>query len=527
MTTKLARTLLWLLLAVFVTPAYADEMQDLENLRSTTLNLIRLLVREGILTQDKADALIKEAEKRTPPSPGVAAAPGTIKSVANAESKPVVRVPYVPETVKQEIREQIKQEVLAQAKTERWGDPGSVPEWIDRITLDGDLRLRLQKDIFQSDNVPAINLQAINGTNIVNTTDDRERLRARARLGVQAKVTDWLSAGMRITTGSGTDPLSTNQTLGNTFNKYSVFLDRAYLRAEPWEWLTVSGGRIPNPFFGTDLVWNENLNFEGAAASIVPKFGDTLSGFMTVGAFPLQEIEPSQAPVTRASSKWLYGAQLGFEARAIDSTALKLGVGFYDYRKVEGISNPDATSTVYDLTVPQFRQKGNSLFQIGGATVNPLTGATPYALASKFKNLNLTGALDLARFDPLHIILSADYVKNMGFDSGEIFNRTGQTIKARTTGYQAKVTFGVPRLQKRHDWQAYFSYKYLERDAVLDAFTDSDFHLGGTDAKGYVIGANYGLDKNAWLAVRWMSSTQIDGLPLAIDVLQLDFNARF
>ncbi len=521
MSSKLARFCLWLTLAAFIAPAAADEKQDLENLRSTTLNLIRLLVREGIITQDKADALIKEAEKKTAPAPAAApaAAPGAA-TATSPEGKPVVRVPYVPEVVKQEIREEIKQEVLAQAKAERWGDPGSLPEWLDRITLDGDLRLRFQKDIFQSDNVPAAFLQASGISNIVNTTEDRERYRLRGRIGLQAKVTDWLSAGFRLTTGNGTDPLSTNQTLGNTFNKYSVFLDRAYLQAEPWEWLTITGGRIPNPWFGTDLVWNEYLNFEGGAVSFIPKFNDRLTGFLTLGAFPLQEIEPSQAPVTRAASKWLYGAQTGFEWRAVDSSVLKVGVGLYDYKNVEGIPNPDAFSTVYDLTAPQFRQKGNSLFQLGG--LNNL-----FALASRFNELNVTGALDFAHFDPLHIILSGDYVKNIGFDTGGIFNRTGQIIDARTTGYQAKVTFGAPRLQKRNDWQAFIAYKYLERDAVLDAFTDADFHLGGTDAKGYIIGANYGLDKNAWVTLRWLSSTQIDGPPLAIDVLQLDFNARF
>ena len=31
---------------------------------------------------------------------------------------------------------------------------------------------------------------------------------------------------------------------------------------------------------------------------------------------------------------------------------------------------------------------------------------------------------------------------------------------------------------------------YAAADAVLDAFTDSDFHLGGTDAKGYYLGGN-------------------------------------
>ena len=72
-----------------------------------------------------------------------------------------------------------------------------------------------------------------------------------------------------------------------------------------------------------------------------------------------------------------------------------------------------------------------------------------------------------------------------------------------------------------------FDYRYLQRDAVLDAFTDSDFHLGGTDTQGYRITGLYGLTKNLWMRARWMSATEIDGPPLSIDVLQVDLNAKF
>ena len=71
------------------------------------------------------------------------------------------------------------------------------------------------------------------------------------------------------------------------------------------------------------------------------------------------------------------------------------------------------------------------------------------------------------------------------------------------------------------------AYKRLEADSVLDAFTDSNFHLGGTDAKGWLIGGNYAIDKNAWVSARYFSADTITGLPLSIDVLLLDFIAKF
>jgi hypothetical protein len=72
-----------------------------------------------------------------------------------------------------------------------------------------------------------------------------------------------------------------------------------------------------------------------------------------------------------------------------------------------------------------------------------------------------------------------------------------------------------------------FGYRYVERDAVLDAFTDSDFHLGGTDAKGYYIGADYAFTPRVFARLRYLSANEIDGAPLGIDVVQLDLNAAF
>ena len=43
------------------TIAHADERESLEQLKATTTNLIDLLVQEGVLNKDKADAIVKKA----------------------------------------------------------------------------------------------------------------------------------------------------------------------------------------------------------------------------------------------------------------------------------------------------------------------------------------------------------------------------------------------------------------------------------------------------------------------------------
>jgi hypothetical protein len=67
----------------------------------------------------------------------------------------------------------------------------------------------------------------------------------------------------------------------------------------------------------------------------------------------------------------------------------------------------------------------------------------------------------------------------------------------------------------------------LQRDAVLDGFTDSDFRLGGTDVQGYFIGADYVVNPRIQARLRYLSGNEIDGPPLGIDTVQLDLNASF
>lgn len=502
-----------LVLALAAPASWAGEREDLETIKQTTLNLINMLVDQGVLSREKADALVLQAEKTA------------VEKVAQQKKADagVVRVPYVPETVKREMREQIKQEVLAQAKGERWGDPGALPGWLGRISWEGDFRLRAQRDSYPPGNADPLQQDFWNGLapgTTGNTTEERNRLRLRARLGMQAKVSDSVTAGVRLATGSSTDPVSTNQTLGNTAQKYPVWVDRAYLKLDPYNWLSISGGRIANPWFGTDLVWDKDLNFEGAAATLRPKFSDTYTGFLTMGAFPLQDIAPNVTE--KSANKWLYGAQGGLEWKGYSGSSAKVGLALYDYKHVEGIPDTAVGLLDFDSTKPQSRQKGNSWFQT--ATDSPAS----YKLASKFREVNLTASVDVATFDPVHVILTGDYVKNIGYDQNEILQRTGLPAPApQVNGYQTQLTLGYPKIQKRNDWQAFAGYRYLQQDAVLDAFTDSDFHLGGTNAKGYFLGGSYGLDKNTWLSLRWMSSDQVDGPPLAIDTLQVDLNAKF
>ncbi len=588
-----------LVATLWTTGTRADDVDDLRNLRDTTTNLIELLVKQGVLTREKADDIILQAHQQAvdqgpadtaapavaPPStpatsasataatsvpapeptpapassvpapaavsvPAAAAPPAevppTVSAAPPSAAEGVVRVPYVPEMVKQQIRDEIKKEVLAQAKEERWGDPGALPEWLNRISWSGDLRLRGETDLFPTDGDP--NQQPANYllfgqgySSLYNTTETRNRLRLRARFGLQTKIADSVTAGLRLATGAAAggsnpgNPSSENVTLGNYDGRYGVGFDRAYISYQPWQWLSLTGGRFGNPFFApTDLVWNDTFSPEGAVAKFSGDFNKRLGGILMAGAFPIQQ-QDNGVNFLGASpgSKWLFGYQTGLAWQISRMDDLKAAVAFYDYRHVEGTLEPSSQALTheFDWTQASFRQKGNYVFDIhqpydNQNSVDPANYL--WGLASKFRELNASFSLDVGDFAPTHMILDADYVKNLGFHSQEIQNRTGLApFEGRTVGYQTKLTIGIPKLANRGDWQAFAGYRSVERDAVMDAFTDTDFHLGGTDAKGYFVGGKYGLAKNTVVSLRWLSASAIDNLPLAIDVLQLDVSVSF
>jgi hypothetical protein len=245
--------------------------------------------------------------------------------------------------------------------------------------------------------------------------------------------------------------------------------------------------------------------------------------------------------LSESQSKWLYAYQSGFALRFRENATWRLAAALYDYRHIEGVPNPDIYTTEFNGTGAPFRQTGNSVFDINGL-LDTQTGnqnSLVYGLASKFHEANLSTSVDFGFVGPTHVILDGDVVRNLGFNEHEIFERTGFLVNKQTKGWQTRLTVGYPSMEQKFGWQAWLGYRYVERDATLDAFTDQDFHLGGTDAKGYFVGARFAFEKNSAIGFRWFSAKQIDGvelagadsvlsgLPLAIDVLQVDITSAF
>lgn len=351
-----------------------------------------------------------------------------------------------------------------------------VPKWAQNISMSGDLRLRHES--FWRDTDP-----------------DRHRERVRLRLGLKGSISEQLEAGVRLATGTNLDPVSTNQSAQDIFDKKDFFVDQAYLKFStkglgPWEMvpLTVWGGKFDNPFTYTSLVWDGDLTPEGIAASVTPTWGP-VGLFATGGLFPIDEINAD------AEDPLLFGSQAGLTwAVAKDASEewlknlkVKTAIGYYDYKNLE--STFDNSSSNFGNT----RHPGNA------------------TLLYDFDEVDLLGELSTVVMGK-PVALWADYVKNAA-------------VAKSDEGFQLGAKVG--KADRPLAWEAGYFWQRLEADAVVGQFTDSDFGDGGTNRDGHVFHATLGTLKNSTLGFKWFVTEAISGPDSSIDRLQVDWVSKF
>jgi hypothetical protein len=387
-----------------------------------------------------------------------------------------------------------------------------------RMRLGGDIRIRYQADLYDSNNINDLDDPLSPNPNSpeddINTTDDRHRGLIRARLGLYADVNDQIDAVLRLATGNMDNPVSTNDTLGDYLNKDDFLLDLAYIQWQPIANasstdLAFGAGRLPNPFYTTSLVWDPDVNPEGVTARFQTEIARNWDLFTNNGIFSIQEVEQYQ------DDKWMYAVQAGTEYTVKDEVnksepfRTKFGVAYYDYQDMIGQPNEEAMSPPYlddpqnDPSAPMFYQGGNTLKIIDFDGTEFETG-----LAADYNMLDLTGEIDIGVFDPTHVVFLWDYVENIGYDKDEVYEDLliEESYDDETTGYSLGLAVGNRKVRSFMEWMVALTYKHLERDAVLDAFTDSDFP---PNAEGWILQGDLGLFQNVWISSKWISSDEI------------------
>ncbi len=546
---------------------------------NATINLIRLMVKKGLITQSDADGLLKQANDEA--LQARAAAPAPVGVPADGAQPGDVRAVYVPQSVRNEIRDQVKQEVIAQAKTEHWAEPNALPDWLDRITWYGDVHVRDESWLYSRNNAnDFIDYGTLNRTGpydvnsitqgvnppILNSTQNRPNmLRLQAHIGMDVKLGDTITAGVRIGSGGDNNPVSTTQTLGGGLIKKDLWLDQAWIRWQPNKDLSVTAGRMPDPFLVTDLIYSTELNFDGVAGHGELPFSDNLTTFATLGAFPIQYTGGStgnEAPAQAFSNqkysddRWMTAAQFGFNWKFAADATWHLGLAYYYFDRMRGqLSTPCPIYTGInycstDDTAPDYMQWGNTVFLLRDIVPDP-SSPDNYAqpqfvgLSYNYHIADFTNKIDF-KIGETPMEIQAEYERNLAYHESEAFDRypnglgvpvnnyqgstdntTNGPYKSGPVGWLVRGIIGNPHPMEANEWNIALGYKYLQPDAMLDGLTDQNFHLGGTNAKGFILTADYGIAPRTWVSARYYGSKQVFGPPLTIDVVQLEVSTKF
>ncbi|MGC1550919.1 MAG: putative porin [Rhodanobacter sp.] len=555
--------------------------QDAAPSPNATVNLIRLMVKKGLISQSDANGLLKQANDEAAQARSVAAAAPAAVPVTDGAQPGDVRVTYVPQSVRNEIRDQVKQEVIAQAKTEHWAEPNALPGWLDRISWYGDVHVRDESWLYSRNNAnDFIDYGALNRNGpfdinpstagvyppILNSTQNRPNmLRLQAHIGMDVKLGDTVTAGVRIGSGGDNNPVSTTQTLGGGLIKKDIWLDQAWIRWQPNKDLSFTAGRMPPPFMTTDLIYSTELNFDGVAGHGELPFTDELTSFATVGAFPIQYTggttgneSPAEAYSNNkySDSRWMSAAQIGFKWEFANDASWKAALAYYYFDQMRG--QLSAPCKIYsginycstDDTAPDYMQWGNTVFllrDILPSQSSPDNYSQPQfvGLSYNYHIADLTNKIDF-KIGETPMEIQAEYERNMAYHARDAFDRYSDGLGVPVNNYQSGPTpttqgpyksgpvgwllrgiIGNPHPMAANEWNIALGYKYLQPDAMLDGLTDQNFHLGGTNAKGFIFTADYGIADRTWVSARYYDAKQVYGPPFAIDVVQLEISTKF
>ena len=376
-----------------------------------------------------------------------------------------------------------------------------VPDSARNWTWSGDLRLR--------EEYRNRSIQSVSGAALPNPPD-ANRIRIRFRYGFEAKAAETLKVGARLATGSTTDPIATNQTFNTAFNHKAIVLDRAFAEYSPEvpgvEKLALAGGIIENPFWVADpLVWDDDLNFDGAAVKLRKNLGETATLFTNDGLFSLQTDTSENAALWSVQG----GVILKPFADAEDELGrhLKLtgAIAYHDYQNVTSPFSENAA----------FAQAGGA-----GSTV-------PAAPSSSQLKGNTAGIADFNLLNP-SVELASQYEEVPFSLFGDFVHNTA-IADSGTNGFMIGLRLGKALIpfDPLKGWEGGYYFERLEPNATFGPFTDSDFGNGGTNHRGNVWWVRLATLKNSALQLKYFATQELKDTKNHADTFQADWMTRF
>ncbi|MEW6296174.1 MAG: putative porin [Thermodesulfobacteriota bacterium] len=343
-------------------------------------------------------------------------------------------------------------------------------DWLNRFTFSGDLRVRHEG--FYQDGVKA-----------------RNRERFRFRFGAQLKISDELTAGFRIASGDPNDPISTNQTMGDLFNRKPLSIDQVYVTVTPgetfglgdWPWkpLSITAGKMSNTLFRpravleSEMIWDGDVTPEGLA--------ETFTLFhASEGPLRRLQLNAIQWSVDEAGStaeSFFIGGQFVGTFKLLPRLDATLGLGDYYLTSSRRAAQERNANGSLNMTNSLVLRDGTVV--IGGAPFRP---KPDNPIRKFFGGFNLLNA-------GLQMQWDTGYAKwPLSFFVDFVHNTEAETDEDTAVW----VGLGLGQTREQGDWSFAAIWARTETDAVLSELSYSDFgRNGGTNLQGPFVAINY------------------------------------
>ena len=308
--------------------------------------------------------------------------------------------------------------------------------WWERTTFSGDFRSRYE-GFYQGEQTP------------------RHRFRLRLRLRLDTELNDDTHFQLRVTSGDPGTPVSTNQTFKDFYLPKPFALDRAFVTYNPGaaSALTLGAGKFGFPVARTQMVWDDDLNWEGGYQQVAWQAGPNV-------AIRLVAVETAITEVSADADAFM-AAGYGQLSLQLGAHTLEFSVADYGFGRVDQVALGSATGPLKSINTNRVERDA----------MGDVTG-----FASDFNLVDVIGQVTLATARPDYPLrLLADWVTNT------------RAAGDAETGIWVEAEYG--RAARPTTYAVGYTFARIEQDAVLSPFIFSD--MPGSNLWLHMVEASY------------------------------------
>jgi hypothetical protein len=431
------------------------------------------------------------------------------------------------------------QKLRSESDSMQTNNAASFSKWkigdgIKSVELFGDIRLRYESR----------DVNTLKGGKL-----DLDRYRYAMRFGLRGDLASDFYYGLRLETSS--NPRSPWVTFGTSssgtpyqgpFGKSTAGIDvgQLYLGWHPIDAFDITVGKMPNPLFTTPLVWDTDINPEGAAEHFKYDIGPA-QFFATFGQFLYQDDNPGRSTAGlfsgndlghNGNSPFMLAWQGGLKYQLTKDISFKAAGTLYNYLG-HGTNNTQAgINTGTPGFSDTFVGEGSSLFPGASGYNNGSADGFTY---------NQTGVNNLLVMEfPFEVNFKllkhqakvfGDFAENLdGTQRAEaavaaadnpLIYSTPLHVPLQRNQYKA-YQFGLAvgnnddlglvygSALKKGAWEARFYWQHVEQYALDPNLLDSDFFEGRGNLQGFYSAFSYGFTSAMIGTVRYGYASRID-----------------